>query len=137
MGKTVLLDSGPLVAALRERDAHHAWAVGHLDATATPFVTCEAVLSESFFLLDSAPRGKERLCSLLERGLVTVDFTASPHLGDLLRLMRRYSDTPMSFADACLVRMSELRTDSVVLTIDSDFLTYRRSGRQTIPVLMP
>ena len=43
----------------------------------------------------------------------------------------------MSLADACLVRLSELRSDGVILTQDSDFLIYRRHGNKVIPVLMP
>ncbi|MFA6291055.1 MAG: ribbon-helix-helix protein, CopG family [Victivallales bacterium] len=42
-----------------------------------------------------------------------------------------------SLADACLVKMVELHEDSMVMTLDVDFLIYRRHGRQTIPVLMP
>lgn len=51
--------------------------------------------------------------------------------------MRRYADVPMSLADACLVRMSELSDDASVLTLDSDFRIYRRLGRQAIPLLTP
>jgi hypothetical protein len=35
-------------------------------------------------------------------------------------LMRRYADTPMSLADACLVRLSELHSDCQVFTLDAD-----------------
>jgi len=52
-------------------------------------------------------------------------------------LMQRYSDLPMPLADGCLVRMSELRAESVVLTLDSDSSIYRRFKRQRIPLLMP
>jgi predicted nucleic acid-binding protein len=51
--------------------------------------------------------------------------------------MRRYADTPMSFADACLVRMSEIHPSSVVWTLDRDFSVYRQHGRQTIPLITP
>ena len=51
--------------------------------------------------------------------------------------MARYTNVPMSLADACLVRMSELYPDSLVLTNDSDFAIYRRNRNQTIPTLMP
>ena len=44
---------------------------------------------------------------------------------------------PMSLADACLVRMTELDAQSVVLTLDSDFRVYRRNRRQMIPTIMP
>jgi predicted nucleic acid-binding protein len=53
------------------------------------------------------------------------------------RLLRRYSDVRISLADACLVRMSELRTDSRLLTFDVDFNVYRRNGRQVIPTISP
>jgi predicted nucleic acid-binding protein len=55
----------------------------------------------------------------------------------VLHLIQQYQDTPMSFADACMVRMTELHQDSTVFTTDSDFKAYRRNGRQTIPVLGP
>jgi len=55
----------------------------------------------------------------------------------LAALMRRYEDTPMSLADACLVRLSELFTDCRVFTLDTHFRLYRRHGRQVVPRLAP
>jgi hypothetical protein len=44
----------------------------------------------------------------------------------------------MDLADACLVRLTELHGDCVLLTIDSEFRdVYRRHGRRAIPTLMP
>jgi hypothetical protein len=43
----------------------------------------------------------------------------------------------MSLADACLVRLSEFHSRSVVLTFDADFRIYRRHGNKVIPMLMP
>lgn len=44
----------------------------------------------------------------------------------------------MDFADACLVCMSEQIKDCKIVTIDrADFLTYRRHGRELIPLLLP
>ena len=51
--------------------------------------------------------------------------------------MRKFANVPMSLADACLVRMTELDAQSVVLTLDSDFRVYRRNRRQMIPTIMP
>jgi predicted nucleic acid-binding protein len=137
MAKTVLIDSGAIVAALRRRDQHHAWARAHFEAESEPFVSCEAVISESFFLLDRAAGGKEALCGLLERSIIAVDFSFTAQIGETIRLLRRYDDTPMSFADACLVRMAERIHNAVVFTTDSDFRTYRKNGRQIIPLIMP
>ena len=137
MAKTVVIDSGAIVAALRRRDQHHAWARAHFEAETEPFVTCEAVISESFFLLQRARGGKEALCGLLERAIIAVDFSFSDQLAETLRLVRRYHDTPMSFADACLVRIAEQTDGAIVFTTDSDFRTYRKNGRQIIPLIMP
>jgi len=51
--------------------------------------------------------------------------------------MQKYSDLPMSLADACLVRMTETLPDPILLTTDTDFGVYRRHGRQIIPSVMP
>ena len=137
MARTVLIDSGPLVAALRRRDQHHDWARAHFEAGTEPFVTCEAVISESFFLLERARDGKEALSAVLERGIVLVEYSFALQRAETLRLIRRYGDTPMSFADACLVRMAEQMEGAVVFTTDGDFRTYRKNGRQVIPLIMP
>lgn len=137
MAKTVLVDSGAIVAALRRRDEHHAWARSNFEALHQPCLTCEAVLLECFFLLERAKEGKDRLCALLERGIVIADFGFAGNRVETLRLLRRYDDTPMSFADACLVRMAELHDDAAIFTTDSDFCAYRKNGRQTIPLLAP
>ena len=137
MGRTVLIDSGTIVAALRRRDQHHAWARANFEAFVEPCMTCEAVLSESFFLLERARGGRDGLRALLEREILTVNFSLQKELAATMRLLRRYEDTPMSLADACLVRMVELLADAVVFTTDSDFQIYRKHGRQVIPTIVP
>lgn len=137
MSETLLLDTGPLVAFLNRRDRHHRWALRVLDAVAPPLVTCEAVLSEACFLLRRTAGGANAVLELVARGLVTVGFRCEPEAAALRRLLARYASVPMSFADACLVRMSEQLPTCRVLTLDQDFSIYRRSGRQVIPLLTP
>ena len=44
----------------------------------------------------------------------------------------------MQLADACLVRMSELKRDCRVFTLDkTEFQVYRRFERQVIPLVAP
>jgi hypothetical protein len=43
----------------------------------------------------------------------------------------------MSLADACLVRMAEKFDDHAICTLDSDFIIYRKHGRQVIPLVAP
>lgn len=100
-----------------------------------PWHSCEAALSEAFFLL--GPSGAESLLALLERGALLVSFSLAEQRQPVLACMRKYADVPMSLADACLVRMTEILADPVLLSTDSDFRTYRRHGRQVIPCVLP
>ena len=171
MARRVLVDSGPLVALLDRRDIHHEWVQRELANLHQPLVTCEAVLSEVFFLVSRirgasgsasgaepparsesatlrgvaltgrrpARRGTSALIALMRDRLIstTADFSYDKNSAEILRHLERYSNVPMSFADACLVRMCEIDHDSIVFTTDRDFLTYRRNRRQPIPLISP
>jgi predicted nucleic acid-binding protein len=133
----ILLDSGPLVGFISRTDQHHRWAVKVWSSLFDPLWTCEAVLSEAIFLLQSDKISTEPLLRLFERGLVKIDFEVSSHQSDIWHLLRKYADRPISLADACLVRMAELNDNSQILTTDRDFLVYRRKGRGVIPLVAP
>jgi hypothetical protein len=135
MAKNVLVDAGFLVALLGRRDFHRAWAAAQVPRFAPPWKSCEAVLSEAFHLLGAG--GLSALSELLRRRSLVVDFELDKNLEPVLALMQKYSNVPMSFADACLVRMTETYTDPVLLTTDTDFRIYRRHGRQVVPCVMP
>ena len=134
---SAIVDAGPLVAYFKRDDLHHQWSREHLGALQPPLYSCDAAISEACFLLRRTDSGMDRLMEFLERGIVTLDFSLRAELPAIRKLLRRYRSIPMSLADACLVRMSELLTDPVILTLDSDFTIYRRHGRQIIPLLMP
>ena len=133
----ILLDTGPLVGFVNAADQHHRWAVEIWRRLYEPLWSCEAVLSEAVFLLQSDGVSIEPLLELFERGLVKTDFDVSAHQPDVWRLLRKYADQPMSLADACLVRMAELNDRCQIFTTDRDFLVYRRKGRSVIPLLAP
>jgi predicted nucleic acid-binding protein len=135
--EAVLVDTGPLVAFLNAGDRYHAWALEVFAGVEAPVGTCEAVLSEACFLLRHARGGGEAVLKLVERGLLRLRFHLEPESAAIRRLLSRYADVPMSLADACLVRMSEQISGSVLLTLDRDFKIYRRHGRQVIRTRMP
>ena len=134
---TVLLDTGPLVSFINRRERHHEWVAARFGELAPPLETCESVLSEACFLLRRFPGGTEAVMALVERGVVSPSFRLVEEQARVGRLLKRYHETPMSLADACLVRMSELIPDSAVMTLDADFKIYRRHGREAIPVIAP
>jgi predicted nucleic acid-binding protein len=136
-GVAVLLDTGPLVAALSRDDRAHTWAREQFQTLEGPFVTCEAVLSEACHLLRRSRGGSNAVLGLLESGAVTIGMDLRKEVRAIRRLHDRYRNLPSSLADVCLVRMSEIYDASVVLTLDSDFHVYRRHGRKVIPVVSP
>jgi uncharacterized protein len=58
-------------------------------------------------------------------------------MGALRKLIHRYRDTPMSLADACIVRMAEIHEQHAILTLDSDFWVYRKHGRVALTLIHP
>lgn len=132
-----LLDTGPLVSFLASGLEHHAWAVEQWKALRPPLLTCEPVLTEAAFLLKREGRDTDAVFALLERGVIRIAIGIEREQADLRPLMRRYRNRPMSLTDACLVRLSEIHSSAVVLTLDSDFRVYRRHGNKVIPVRMP
>ena len=137
MTANVIIDTGPLVAFLNRRDEWHDWAVAQFSRITPPMLTCEAVLSEAAFLLRRDHAGVDGLLQLVERRLVVPDFRLDEEIDDVRRLMKRYANVPMSLADACLVRMTESNGRASVCTLDDDFRTYRKMGRQVIPLIAP
>ena len=125
------------MAFLNSRDRYHEWSKDAFAEIDAPVLTCEAVLSEACFLLRSARGGGEAVLKLVDRGLVRLPFRLEAEAGSVRRLLSRYSNVPISLADACLVRMSEQVSDSVLLTLDRDFKVYRKHGRNVIPTRMP
>ena len=133
----VLVDTGPLVAFLSAGEAVHGWVASRFAELPAPFVTCEPVLAETFFLLSRLPDGPRRFFDLLGSGLLEIELSVFGEQEALWKLIRKYEDLPMSLADACLVRLAELHPKASVFTLDTHFRVYRKHGRQQIPVIMP
>jgi predicted nucleic acid-binding protein len=131
-----LLDTGPLVALLDVRDQHHDWATTELGCLPGPFVTREAVIAETSQLLIAHSTAFWRVLAMMRDGSLEVAQHLPKESLPLENLLRRYAPR-MDFADACMVRLSELHPQARLATLDSDFSFYRRHGRERIPLLAP
>lgn len=132
----ILLDTGPLVALLNQRDAYHTWSVENAGNLAPPFYTCEAVLAEAHFLLSGTNQGQRRLIELLASGKIELTSLVKDELERVGELMTTYENVPMDFADACLVSMAE-QTEGTVFTLDGDFRIYRKNRTQALRLIIP
>ena len=136
---TLVVDTGPIVALLNADEAHHDWARGQFHALSPPLLTCEAVLSETSFLLQRVSANPSLPVTLVERGVLRV-VRLLDSSGDTLaidRLIRRYRNIPISFVHACLVRLVERTDHASIMTLDSDFHAYQQARRRVIPLLAP
>jgi uncharacterized protein len=137
MLQQVIVDTGVLVALIDRRDIQHEWVKNQLTQILPPLLTCEAVISEAWFLLQRVKNGRETLLQLLNHRQVEVHFNLNAELAPVLTLLTRYRSVPASLADAELVRMAELYPHSSIFTLDSDFQIYRKNRDRLIPLIMP
>lgn len=129
-----IADTGFLVAFANRNDRHHEWAIGVAESITEPLLTCEAVLAEAAFHLESV----SVVLAMLQEGLITLVFDCRDHLAQLAVLADRYASRKPDLADLCLIRMSELFPHHSVVTVDrKDFRVYRRNKRETIPLVCP
>ena len=132
-----LVDTGPLAAFLNRNEKNRTlrrWATETLQSLRWPLYTNEPVLTETaYWLGTSVP-----LLEMVEAGDLIVGLTLEEHTADLRRIVEGYADRNVSLADAALVRMAEVWRESTVITIDrSDFIVYRRFGRDPLSFIAP
>lgn len=137
MPSAAIADTGPLVAFFDRSERHHAWAVEIVKDLSAPLLVCEPVIAETMYLLGDLPKAQDALYGLLENGALRIAFRVEEHLPALRALQRKYRDTPMSLADACIVCMAELFGEHAVLTLDSDFSVYRKHGKEPLALIGP
>jgi predicted nucleic acid-binding protein len=123
--KPVLLDSGVIVALLDRRERYHEQCVRVLEEMEQPLATCEAVLSESCFLLKKIPRASDRIMANVKEGIFQIPFQLTRSTLPVQEILRKYRDLPVSFADACLVQIADELDTGDILTLDSDFIHFR------------
>lgn len=125
---TLLVDTGPLVALLDEGDVVHRRIVKAMRRIREPLLTTWPVVTEAIYMLGDLHQAQDALLSKIEVGdLAIADLTAADAPA-MRRLMAKYGDLPMDFADASLVRVAERDGLDRVFTLDRDFRVYRRDG---------
>ena len=77
------------------------------------------------------------ILEMVERNLIQTEFNLNIEAKSLKELITKYKNVPMSLADACLVRMAELYEGAKVLTLDSDFIVYRKNRKSVIDCITP
>ncbi len=101
-----------------------------------PLLTCEAVIAENCYLLRNVHQASEAILENVDRGVFVVPYRLTGNASNVKRLIHKYADLPMDFADACLVDMAHDFQTGRILTLDQDFAVYRWGKNRPFELLL-
>lgn len=136
--KSVLLDTGPIVASLDADDPQHGMVSHGFSSLTGLLVTTGAVVTEAMFFVQNLANGPARLIEWLRRiRAEVVDCFEPERLQSAAHLMARYADAPMDYADATLVACADELNCGDILTLDiRGFRTYRYRKNKKFTLLL-
>src|SRR5260370_30547384 len=123
--KPVLLDTGFIVALLDGRESVEKPCARTIREVQAPLVTCEAVITESCYLLRNLSGASEAVIENIAAGIFQVPFQLSRETAAVKQLLRKYRDRKIDLADACLIRLADQFGPANILTLDRVFPIFR------------
>jgi predicted nucleic acid-binding protein len=133
----ILIDTGVIFALLDRDEWAHERCVSALEIVTRPLVTCEAVITESCYLLRRRRDAVDALLANVETGFFSIPFQISSSAPQIRAILGKYRDTPADFVDACLIAMADALDTGDILTLDSDFKHYRWRRTRRFNMLVP
>jgi predicted nucleic acid-binding protein len=133
--KPVLLDAGFIVALLDRSENFHKTCARTVREVEAPLVTCEAVITESCYLLRNLSGASEAVIENIAAGIFQVPFQLSRDVAGVKQVLRKYKDRKIDLADACLIHLADQFGTGDILTLDQDFAIYRWGRNKPFRVL--
>ena len=135
--KATLIDAGPLIALFNPRDADHALCRQFFEVFRGDLVTTWPVLTESAYMLSNTANAQRSLLQWVENGGLDVRHLNVDNVRSMLIYTQKYHDLPMDLADASLVALAVETGITNIVSIDSDFDTYRLPNKSKLKNLLP
>jgi len=133
---TYIADTGLLIALLNPHDLHHDWAKVEAKRCSTGFITCEAVISETIYLLRKSKKAKDAVIAMIESGWMNIVPVLPEMRVGVIRVLETYH--PLAdYADACLVALHEQYGATVYTTDRRDFTVYRTRSGDLVTAIFP
>lgn len=138
MAKSILIDTGPIVAILCREDAEHENCVDRLRTLDGDLYTCWPVISEAIFLLGRRSDRVQSLFKMLSSGAIHcsslgIEVEVVPWL---IGFYERFGEHAPDLADATLVYLAERDRVQSVFTLDyRDFSIYRTSENRALDTI--
>ncbi len=132
----VLVDTGPLVAMLSERDSNHKVAVKTLKRIAPPMLTAWPVLTEAQWMMKQNSGSIRQMLELIEKGILKLLPMDEKDLVEMQRLFKKFQSLTPQLADIALFHLAARERISTIFTFDRrDFAAFARSAKGTLTLL--
>lgn len=136
MRGAAIVDTGPLAAWFRGNDPYHSLADCFFRGFDGELLATWPVVVEVTHLL--RPEAQLPFLAWVRKGGLVLGNTATEDLERIERLIAKYRDLPMDFADATLVLLAERTGVGDIITLDrKQFEVYRFRGNRQFTNLMP
>ncbi len=123
--KSVIIDTGCIVALFDRSEKYHKQCVDIITQLDQPIVTCEAAITEACYLVRKSSLAIQAILQNVENNVFQIVFNLVDSIEHVKMLLKKYSDIPMDFTDACLVSLASNLNTGDILTLDKDFEVYR------------
>jgi predicted nucleic acid-binding protein len=131
-----MMDTGPWVALIDKSEERHEECVEWLRDFRGNIFSSEAVLTEVLFLLNFSSKAQSAAIDFVLSGAINLVPSSLESLKRVKKLMEKYKDIPMDYADATLVSIAEDLSIKEVVTFDvKDFGIYRLSSKHPLIIL--
>ena len=127
--KSIIIDSGPLIALFDNSDHWHETAIDFIARERGRLISNLPVITEVTYMLDFSPATQRDFLGWAEQALSIDQYTVDdlPHIRAVLE---KYQDLPADFADASLVALCERLGNFYVASVDKDFTIYRSQSKR-------
>jgi len=126
--RSIVVDSGPLIALFDASDQYHERAVHFVRDLSDALVTNLPVLTEVVYMLDFSAQAQRDFLYWSE-GAMAIDTETRGDFPRIRAILDKYRDLPADFADASLVALCERLRTTAVASVDQDFTIYRTRDR--------
>jgi predicted nucleic acid-binding protein len=135
----IVVDTGPIVALLNDRDDHHERCTEFLANHPGPLLVPTTVFTEVCMLVERRRGTRAELAFLsdVRSGLFTMLETTSADLDRIAELVETYADLPLGTVDASVVALAERLNLPAVATLDHRHFTIVRPRHVAALELLP
>jgi hypothetical protein len=131
-----LIDTGPIVAILNQRDPYHAACSAVFQELAAPLSTCWPVVTEAAYILGDWSPATGKLFALLRTRALSILPVGVSDIDAIEVILTKYADQKFQLADATLMHLAQRENIRQVLTLDrKDFTVFRTASGKSLDLL--